>query len=337
MTWLPQLPPGAEITPEVLLLFGLPVLLAAILLLAVALGGGDRKNLARRIERVKSGRISTPLPSQVVNVRRTTADSKIAFVDTFIKTVLPRRDELRKRLARAGMEISLARYILIGLTIGLVAFGGALWSGVMPPAAAFVGLFAMIGLPHVFTNFRTKRRQTRFIANFPEAIDLMVRGLKSGLPIAESIKNAGEEVAEPVGGELRRVTDSVRLGSKLEDALWETSERLDLPEFNFFTVSLAIQAETGGNLAETLDNLSQVLRGRRQLKLKIKALSSEAKASAYIIGSLPFIMAALIYLVNAAYIMPLVTDPRGNIMIAVGFLSFLVGGFVMYRMVKFEI
>src|SRR3546814_3784395 len=116
----------------------------------------------------------------------------------------------------------------------------------------------------------------------------MVRGLRSGLPITESIRAAGQEIVDPVGIELRRITDAVRLGAKLEEALWDCSLRLDIQEFNFFTVALAIQSETGGNLAETLANLSDVLRRRRQLKLKIKALSSEAKASAYIIGSLPF-------------------------------------------------
>ena len=338
MNWLQALARDLPIIPpETLLLFSLPIALVIVLLLAAALGGGESKQVARRIHRVKSGHAAA-VSHQVINVRRTTSDSNIPLFDRYIKQVLPRRDELRRRLSRAGMTISLGSYLTVSLVIGMVAFGGALSSGVMPPAAAvFVGLFAMFGLPHFYTGFRSGRRQTRFIANFPEAIDLMVRGLKSGLPITESIKNAGEEVADPVGSELKRVTDSVRLGTKLEDALWEASDRLDLQEFKFFTVSLSIQSETGGNLAETLENLSKVLRGRRQLKLKIKALSSEAKASAYIIGSLPFIMAVLIYVVNTAYIMPLFLDPRGQMMVAAGFVSFLIGGFVMFRMVRFEI
>ena len=165
----------------------------------------------------------------------------------------------------------------------------------------------------------------------------MVRGLRSGLPITESIRTAGAEIVAPVGTELQNVTDSVRLGAKMEEALWETSRRLDIQEFNFFTIALAIQSETGGNLAETLANLSDVLRRRRQLKLKIKALSSEAKASAYIIGSLPFIMALLIYLINPGYISELWTDPRGMFLVGIGFTSFGIGIGVMYKMVKFEI
>jgi tight adherence protein B len=185
--------------------------------------------------------------------------------------------------------------------------------------------------------FLVARRRNRFIAYFPEAIDLMVRGLRSGLPITESIRTAGDEIPDPVGNELRRITDSIRLGAKLDEALWDTSKRLNIQEFNFFTVALSIQSETGGNLAETLANLSDVLRRRRQLKLKIKALSSEAKASAYIIGSLPFIMALLIFLVNPGYLDDLWIDPRGMFLVFIGFCSFAIGIAVMYKMVKFEI
>src|SRR3546814_19583197 len=119
----------------------------------------------------------------------------------------------------------------------------------------------------------------------------MVRGLRSGLPITESIRAAGQEIVDPVGIELRRITDAVRLGAKLEEVLWDCSRRLDIQEFNFFTVALAIQSETGGNLAETLANLSDVLRRRRQVKLKIKAFSYEPQATANIIGPLPFVLA----------------------------------------------
>ena len=136
---------------------------------------------------------------------------------------------------------------------------------------------------------------------------------------------------------MRKVTDGVKMGNKLEEMLWNSAVELNLQEFKFFTVSLAIQGETGGNLAETLENLSNVLRGRRQLKLKIKALSSEAKASAYIIGSLPFVMTLLIYLVNREYIMGLFLDPRGQFMIGFGLFMIASGAAVMYRMVKFEI
>jgi tight adherence protein B len=220
----------------------------------------------------------------------------------------------------------------------LFTFGGLKFTNTAPLLlSALAGLLMMILIPHAVVGFLVRRRRNKFIANFPEAIDLMVRGLRSGLPITESIRTAGAEIVAPVGTELQNVTDSVRLGAKLEEALWETSRRLDIQEFNFFTIALAIQSETGGNLAETLANLSDVLRRRRQLKLKIKALSSEAKASAYIIGSLPFIMAILIYLINPTYISELWIDPRGVFLVGIGLTSFAVGAGVMYKMVKFEI
>ena len=182
-----------------------------------------------------------------------------------------------------------------------------------------------------------KRRQTKFLNFFPDAIDLMVRGIKSGLPISESITNVGTEIQDPVGEEFRIITDAVKFGRPMEEAMWEAANRLDLQEFKFFTISLAVQAETGGNLAETLNNLGDVLRGRRQLKLKIKALSSEAKASAIIIGALPFVMGGMIYLVNPDYIMKLFLDPRGHVMLGIGLCSFILGVGAMIKLVKFEI
>lgn len=312
---------------------------ALVIIIGVLLAGGtERKRFLRRLDQIRRGRKAGVEPAHVLSARRRTSESNIAFFDQLIKSALPRRAELRARLARAGIDITLGRYLFICLICGVVIFAGAAFSGFIPIlAAAFIGLFGAVGLPHLVVSFLGKRRQNKFIGLFPEAIDLMVRGIKSGLPISEAIKNAGDEIADPVGIELRRVTDGMKMGNKLEDMLWESAERLDLQEFKFFTVSLAIQNETGGNLAETLENLSNVLRGRRQLKLKIKALSSEAKASAYIIGSLPFIMAILIYLVNSAYIMDLFIDPRGHVLIGLGLTSFVVGAFVMYRMVKFEI
>ena len=216
-------------------------------------------------------------------------------------------------------------------------FGAAeLWH--WPPVIAIlVGISLGLFLPHAFINFRIKSRQNKFIDIFPDAIDLMVRGLKAGLPIGESVRTAGDEMPDPVGTELKRITDGVRIGRQMDEVLWEASKRLSLQEFDFFTIAISIQSETGGNLAETLNNLADVLRGRRQLKRKIRALSSEAKASAYIIGSLPFVMTLLIYLVNSEYILGLFNDPRGQAMVGFGLFMVVAGAAVMFKMVKFEI
>ena len=330
----------AEVTGQELLLLGGAVLMGLLILIVALLpGGGDHKRFQHRVDRVRKARSSiSSEQSHLVSARRSTSDSDIALLDSFIKHALPRREELRARLARAGLEISLAKYMLACLICGATVFGAVAVSGFVPLAGAgSIGVFGAIGLPYLVIVFLARRRQAKFIKFFPEAIDLMVRGIKSGLPITEALQNVGQEIDDPVGLEMRRVTDAVRMGEKLEDCLGETAKRLDLQEFNFLTVSLSIQAETGGNLAETLENLSTVLRGRRQLKLKIKALSAEAKTSAYIIGSLPFVMGVLIYLVNPGYIMDLFIDPRGHFLIGLGLTSFTIGAFVMYRMVKFDV
>ena len=324
--------------PEILIFGGLIVLGLLIIIGALLLGDASNKRLKRRIDQVKLGHKADEETGPKISARKRTSDSDIALLDLFIKSALPRREELRSRLARAGLEITIGRYLSICAVSGVVVFALAAATGMLPLIGSlFLGLFGAIGLPYAFITMMAKRRQAKFIAHFPEAIDLMTRGIKSGLPISEAIKNAGEEIADPVGSEMRKVTDGVKMGNKLEEMLWNSAVELNLQEFKFFTVSLAIQGETGGNLAETLENLSNVLRGRRQLKLKIKALSSEAKASAYIIGSLPFVMAVLIYLVNSNYIMDLFIDPRGHTLIGLGLTSFAIGATVMYRMVKFEV
>jgi tight adherence protein B len=320
------------------LLIGLPGLALTTILLALFGGSGAEKQTRRRIERIRSSNQPKLTPQQMISIRIANEDSGIAVLDNLVKHLVPRPELLRLRLSSAGLRISLARYVTISFVTGLLVFSVLQFTHVAPLLVAILfGLFAAIMLPHLTVGFLVVRRRNKFVANFPDAIDLMVRGLRSGLPITESIRNAGDEIIDPVGIELRRVTDAVRMGSQLEEALWDCSKRLNIQEFNFFTVALSIQSETGGNLAETLANLSDVLRRRRQLKLKIKALSSEAKASSYIIGSLPFVMAILIFLVNPAYIGELWTDPRGNFLVFLGFCSFAIGVGVMYKMVKFEI
>ena len=328
---------GGE-SPEVLIMGAMAFAVVLLVLFAVA-GNPGKQQMSRRIDQIKGGRKpKSGEPVKKVSARRSVSDSEFAAVDRLIKNLLPKREQLILRLSRAGLDIPLGRYLGACVAIAVVAMLGMLALTSVPgPAVPLIGLIAGAGLPHIVIGFMAKHRQGKFLTFFPDAIDLMVRGLKSGLPIGESIKTAGEEVPDPVGFELRRVTDAVRLGSKLEEVLMETAERVDIQDFRFFTVSLAIQSETGGNLAETLGNLSNVLRGRRQLKLKIKAMSAEAKTSAYIIGALPFVVGFFLFLVNRPYVMKLFTDERGHLMLAGGGLMFLIGAGIMYKMIKFEI
>jgi tight adherence protein B len=206
-----------------------------------------------------------------------------------------------------------------------------------PIIAILVGAAAGLWIPHAVVGRWIKGRQDRFIKLFPDAIGLMVRGLRSGLPLVETMIVVGREVAEPVGEEFRRIGEQVKLGQTIQDAMAAAGKRLNLPEFNFLVITFSVQRETGGNLAETLENLDDVLRKRQQMKLKIKAMSSEAVASASIIGCLPFVIGLLIFFVSHDYIMTLFHPGLGYIMLIVAAVMIGIGVLVMSKMVSFEI
>ena len=182
-----------------------------------------------------------------------------------------------------------------------------------------------------------KRRINAFTNKLPDAIELLVRGLRSGLPVSETLSVVANEVPGPVGVEFRGVVERIRIGRTMEESLQETADRLGTAEFQFFVITLAIQRETGGNLAETLSNLSDVLRKRAQMKLKIKAMSSESKASAYIVGALPFIVFGMIYWINPSYIGGFFEEERLIVTGLGGLVWMSIGGFIMAKMVSFEI
>jgi len=227
---------------------------------------------------------------------------------------------------------------------GLASAGGFLvialllyLRGAPPLLALFIGLFAGLGIPHKTISFLIKRRVTKFTARFPDAIELLVRGLRAGLPITETITVVASEVPGPVGEEFRGISDKMKIGRTMDAALQETADRLGTAEFQFFCITLAIQRETGGNLAETLSNLAEVLRKRAQMKLKIKAMSSESKASAYIIGALPFIVFGLIWTINGRYMQGFFIEPRLMVAGIGGIIWMSIGAFIMAKMINFEI
>jgi tight adherence protein B len=300
--------------------------------------GGDPglRITSRRLTRAGGG---GPLnKNSSPTLRRSTTDSTIPFLDNLIKSALPNPDRLRKRLDRTGRKITPGAYLLVSALLVILLFlifrAAAHWG---LPIALSAGIAMGLYIPHMFVNRMGNKRITAFLAAFPEAIDTICRGLRSGLPITECITTVGAEAADPIGIEFRRISDSVRMGRTLEDSMWDVEPRLDTQEFRFFIIALAIQRETGGNLAETLGNLGNLLRKRRQLRLKIRAMSSEARASAMIIGSLPFLMFALLYVMNNDYVMLLLTLEKGKMMLAAGLFWLSLGVFVMKQMVNFEI
>ena len=251
--------------------------------------------------------------------------------------MIPKPALLRKRLEMTGKDITLGKYATICIFIVLLVTLGLLFRGAPILLALLMGAFFGIGGPHFIIGKMIKRRINKFTNNFPDAIELMVRGLRSGLPITETLGIVATEIPGPVGLEFRMVSDKMKIGRTMEAALQETADRLGTPEFQFFVITLAIQRETGGNLAETLSNLADVLRKRAQMKLKIRAMSSESKASAYIVGSLPFMVFTLVYMINPNYMAGFFSDQR--LMVAgLGGLCWMgIGAFIMAKMVNFEI
>lgn len=241
------------------------------------------------------------------------------------------------RLHRTGKGWTLPQYVYaslgIGLTVALLVFlksGAAL-------LALTVGFMCGAGIPHMVVNSAIKKRGAAFTSKFPDAIELMVRGLRSGLPISETLGVIAQEVPGPISEEFKRVNDRIRIGRTMEESLQETADLLNTAEFSFFCITLAIQRETGGNLAETLNNLADVLRKRAQMKLKIRAMSSESKASAYIVGALPFLVFGMIWWLNPEYVGAFFTDERLIVTGLGGMVWMGLGAFIMAQMVSFEI
>jgi len=269
-------------------------------------------------------------------LRKSDADRKMT--DKMVLRWLPNPAALQDRLERTGVNISIGDYVLICAGIaGLVALVLLLLVDLALPIGLLGGAAAGLGLPHIWVGRKVTKRVDKFNAIFPDALDLMVRALRSGIPIQEAISNASNEMGEPVGGIFRRVQQEMRVGVPLEEAFWRVAESIKVPEFNFLIIAMSIQRETGGNLAETLGNLSNLLRERRQMKLKIRAFSSEARATALIMGSLPFVLGLVLFLLNPDYMSTMFSDPRGLTMLGVAGASMSIGIFIIKRMASFEI
>ena len=323
------------------MLFGTFLIIGAVIALflgAKAFSGPSAgKAVKRRLELLKERHADGVLAASAQAQIRKLMAQRQSRAEGIASTLIPRPALLRKRLEQTGKQISLARYGLMSVGLGIVIMITLLLKGAPFLLAFFFGAFAGFGLPHFIVGRLIKRRIAKFTVNFPDAIELMVRGLRSGLPITETLGIVAAELAGPVGVEFRGVSDKMRIGRTMEAALQETADRLQTAEFQFFVITLAIQRETGGNLAETLSNLADVLRKRAQMKLKIRAMSSESKASAYIVGSLPFIVFLLVYMANPTYISGFFIDERLMIAGLGGLLWMSIGVFIMAKMVNFEI
>jgi len=318
-----------------LVILGAGAMLMLVLVYAAISGPSAGKERARRLQAIRIRHSESAIDKVEAQYRKALASRKPT---TYRKAGSGSKiDVLALRLHKTGKGWTLTQYLYVsvGLWLGVALLiliqSGSLMLGLA--GGALVGA----GIPHFMVGRAITRRAKNFVARFPDALELLVRGLRSGLPITETIGVVAKELPGPVGEEFKLVTDRMKVGRTMDEALQETSNRLDMAEFSFFCITLAIQRETGGNLAETLANLADVLRRRAQMKLKISAMSSESKASAYIVGSLPFIVFALIYSINPSYLGQFFVDER-LIIAGLGGLTWLgIGAFIMAKMVNFEI
>lgn len=240
------------------------------------------------------------------------------------------------KLKQAGLELSLRTFVIISVVMGLI---GALLAFVLGGNILIVlgvGIAMGLGLPRWVVNMKAKARMKKFSLAFPDAVDVLVRGIKTGLPVHDCFKVIARESPEPLAGEFRLLVEGMGLGMTLADALDRMYLRMPTPELKFFAIVIAIQQKSGGNLAEALSNLTSVLRARRMMGEKIKAMSSEAVASAAIIGSLPPAVMIMVTLTSPSYMMLLFTDVRGHVMLLGAVLWMATGVFVMKRMINFK-
>jgi len=240
------------------------------------------------------------------------------------------------RLGQSGLPLTKRQFVIISASLGVAVFAGTYLFDIGAIPAALLGFAAGFGLPRWILSFLKKRREAKFIDRFPDAIDVVVRGIKAGLPLGDSLRVIAAEALEPIRTEFRLILETQAVGVPLGEACAKLFERMPLPEANFFAIVISIQQKSGGNLSEALSNLSTVLRDRKKMKGKIKAMSTEARVSAAIIGALPVGVMSLIYMSSPDYITVLWTDRLGQIMLAGSAVWMSIGIMVMKKMINFH-
>ncbi|MGB0748441.1 MAG: type II secretion system F family protein [Magnetospiraceae bacterium] len=329
-----------NIGPEVLVFLivgvGVVVLFAIITLVMVSVMR-PRLRMKRRLALIGVEVDSRRLLSDKSDNRRQRRiqDRVRQLEDTAKKT--KKTGKLKLDLIQAGLDVPPSGYVIFSVALGVIVLGVTFLLGLPFIVPFLLAIVAGVGLPKFFLKYLAKKRQKAFTELFADAIDVIVRGIRSGLPVTECLNIVGREFADPVGNEFRLMVEGQSLGLSIEELMRRALERIPTADFKFFAIVLQIQKQTGGNLAETLAGLSNVLRGRKKLKDKIAALSSEAKASAGIIGSLPVFVGSALGLLNPDYIGLLFTEDLGQYMLFGGLVWGGIGVTVMAKMINFEV
>ncbi len=335
-------------------MFGFDItILAFVGLVALSIGGVGYALMYNRIssenktsKRVKSIKSKTRTAAAVATSVRRKADAatrRKSVADT-LKAVENQKSRAKNtknppldvKIAQAGLDLTVTKYYVFSLILGVLGGLGVLLSGISPLAA--IGAFVLLGFgfPHWLIGFLRKRRITSFLLEFPNAVDIIVRGVRSGLPLNDCLKIIANESQEPVRAEFVKIVEAQKLGLSIPESVERLAKNVPLSETSFFSIVITIQSQAGGNLSEALGNLSKVLRDRKSMKAKIKAMSMEAKASGIIIGALPIIVGGLVYVTSPGYLTPLFTEETGQITILVSAGWMGIGIFIMKQMINFD-
>lgn len=320
--------------------------LAMFFLAAAAIGGvawvflypllsGERHAEKRMQSVAKSDRVASKIGTRAAaKVRRDQIEETLKQLEGRRKK--QKSPPLSVRIEQAGLTLSTQYFMIASGLLGAIAFVGMLAVGGGPVAAAGIAFGASFGVPRWGLTFLRKRRHAKFLESFPDAVDIIVRGVKAGLPLLDSMRVIVADAPEPIKSEFRAIIETQTIGIPLGEACGKLYERVPLAEANFFGIVVSIQQKAGGNLSEALGNLSRVLRDRKKMKAKIKAMSMEAKASAAIIGSLPILVMVIVYITSPNYIELLWTTPLGRLMLAGSAVWMLLGILVMKKMINFD-
>jgi tight adherence protein B len=254
-----------------------------------------------------------------------------------IETHAAKKLTLEQRIAQAGLSVSRTVYMAGSVGVGFVAALVTFVLNTDPLVAIGAGIVTGFGIPHWLLGFLAKRRVAKFIEAFPGSVDIIIRGIKAGLPVGDCFRIIASEAEEPVRSEFRQIVESQTIGLSIGEATERFAERMPVAEASFFSIVISLQEKSGGNLSEALGNLAGVLRERKKMKAKVRAMSAEAKASAGIIGSLPFLVGLAVWFTNKPYMAVLFNTTVGNVIIAGSLLWMVVGVFIMKKMIDFEI
>ena len=295
---------------------------------------GEHKS-EKRIDAIAKGKANkTGMRQDAATDRRKQVQEQLKYADQ--KKAAKNKVTLKTKLIRAGLAASPQQFHIASLILAAVGFAGCLVAGLGMITAALVAFAAGTGLPRWIIGFLAKRRQAKFSNEFANAIDVIVRGVQTGLPLNECLNIIARESPEPVKGEFVDFVEGQRLGIPMMECFERMMESIPLPEVNFFAIVVAIQQGSGGNLAEALGNLSNVLRSRKMLAAKVAALAGEAKATAYILGATPFGVAGMVYSVAPAFINPLFSEPLGHVLLAIAATMMTIGILIMRKLINFK-